>query len=143
MVALPGPTDPVGASSGAGFLPGTHAIEGYGQGGFRFAGMSHRGSILALPSGIHAWDVVGPDALTLASLRKVVAEARAAAGTPQAIEHLLIGTGVDMLPIFDLRADLRRAGLHAEPMATAAAARTYSILLGEKRRVAAALIAVA
>ena len=48
-----------------------------------------------------------------------------------------------MLPIFDLRAYLRRAGLHAEPMSTAAAARTYSILLGEKRRVAAALIAVA
>ena len=126
-----------------GFLPGSHAIEGYGQGGFRFAGMSHRGSILALPSGIYAWDVSSPDDLAVASLQRVVAEARAAAGTAQAIEHLLIGTGADMLPIFDLRAALRRAGLHAEAMATAAAARTYSILLGEKRRVAAALIAVA
>ena len=132
-----------GSLPGAGFLPGTHAIEGYGQGGFRFAGMSHRGSILALPSGIYAWDVAAPEALTIASLGRVLAEARAAVGGRPAIEHILIGTGVDMLPIFDLRADLRRAGLHAEPMSTAAAARTYSILLGEKRRVAAALIAVA
>ena len=36
-----------------GFVPGAHPIDAYGAGGFRFAGMSHRGSILALPSGIH------------------------------------------------------------------------------------------
>ena len=121
----------------AGFLPGTHAIDGYGAGGFRFADMSHRGSILALPTGIYAWDAATPDDLTLAALARLLDEARA--GT---IEHVLIGTGERMLPVFDLRADLRRAGLRAEPMATAAAARTYSILLGEKRRVAAALLAV-
>ena len=32
-------------------------IDAYGNGGFRFAGMSHRGSVLFLPSGIYAWDV--------------------------------------------------------------------------------------
>ena len=31
--------------------PGRHLIDAYGNGGFRFADMSHRGSILALPSG--------------------------------------------------------------------------------------------
>lgn len=120
----------------AGFLPGRHAVEGYGAGGFRFGEMSHRGSILALPSGIHAWDAATPDDLTFAAFARVVAE-------HEAIDHLLIGTGAAMLPLFDLRDRLRDAGLHAEPMATAAAARTYSILLGEKRRVAAALLAVA
>ncbi len=130
-----------GAPPDAGFLPGAHPIEGYGAGGFRFAGMSHRGSILALPSGIYAWEIASPEALTLASFARILGEARAGP-TTGAIEHLIIGTGVDMLPLFDLRAELRRAGLRAEPMATAAAARTYSILLGEKRRVAAALIAV-
>ena len=119
----------------AGFLPGTHAIEGYGPGGFRFAGISHRGSILALPSGIHAWDVATPEDLTLAAFSRVIAEGRGQ------IDHLLIGTGARMLPLFDLRDQLRAVGLHAEPMATDAAARTYSILLGEKRRVAAALLA--
>ena len=120
---------------GAGFLPGSHVIEGYGAGGFRFAGMSHRGSIMALPSGIRAWDVTTPDDLTIAAFEAVIAEAAA-------VEYLLIGTGDTLLPLFDLRDALRRAGLRAEPMATAAAARTYSILLGEKRKVAAALLAV-
>ena len=69
--------------------------------------------------------------------------ARVLAEPKGAIEHLLIGTGTDMLPLFDLRAELRRRGLPAEPMATGAAARTYSILLGEKRLVAAALLATA
>ena len=31
-----------------GFVPGRFAIDAYGRGGFRFADMSHRGSILAL-----------------------------------------------------------------------------------------------
>jgi uncharacterized protein len=119
-----------------GFLPGRHAIDGYGAGGFQFADMSHRGSILALPSGIYAWDAATPDDLTLEAFSKVLAE-------KAEIEHLLIGTGAAMLPLFDLRAALRAKGLPAEPMATGAAARTYSILLGEKRRVAAALLATA
>jgi len=128
------------ASQDKGFLPGAHAIDGYGAGGFQFGGMSHRGSILALPSGIYAWDAASPDDLRIEAFSRVLEEVR---GTQQgAIEHFLIGTGTRMLPLFDLRDALRRAGLRAEPMATDAAARTYSILFGEKRRVAAALLAV-
>ena len=119
-----------------GFLPGLHALEGYGNGGFQFADMSHRGSILVLPSGIYAWDAATPDDLALDAFGRVLAEPKGA------IEHLLIGTGTRMLPLFALREALGRAGIRAEPMATDAAARTYSILLGEKRRVAAALLAV-
>ena len=122
----------------AGFLPGKHVIEGYGNGGFRFAGMSHRGSILALPSGIRAWEAAGPEDISLDSLAAVFAEA------PGLVEHLLIGTGAELAPLDkSLREKLRAAGIRAEPMATAAAARTYSVLLAEDRRVAAALIAVA
>jgi uncharacterized protein len=122
----------------AGFLPGKHPIESYGAGGFRFGGMSHRGSILALPSGIRAWDAAVFQDITVESLAPVFAE------TPGLVEHLLIGTGTELRPVGnDLRERLRAAGIRIEPMATAAAARTYSVLLAEDRRVAAALIAVA
>jgi uncharacterized protein len=122
----------------SGFLPGKHPIEGYGSFGFGFGGMSHRGSILALPSGIYAWGVMGPEDLSIAALAQVFAAPRGD------IEHLLVGTGEELRPLAkDLREALHAAGIRAEPMATGAAARTYSILLGEKRRVAAALIAVA
>jgi uncharacterized protein len=126
------------AETYAGFLPGKHAIEGYGAGGFRFAGMSHRGSILALPSGIRAWHAAVATDISIDSLAAVFAEA------PGLIEHLLIGTGTELVPLDkSLRETLRAAGIRAEPMPTAAAARTYSVLLAEDRRVAAALIAVA
>ncbi|HYP57904.1 MAG TPA: Mth938-like domain-containing protein [Beijerinckia sp.] len=112
-------------------------IEGYGNGGFRFGGMSHRGSILALPSGIYAWDAVTARDITIESLRPVFDEPLGL------IEHLLIGTGLDIVPLSaSLRQRLREAGIRAEPMPTGAAARTYPILLGENRRVAAALLAV-
>jgi uncharacterized protein len=121
----------------AGFLPGAHPIEAYGQGAFRFGGMSHRGSILVLPSGIRAWSAVAPSDITLAALEPVFAEEKGL------IEHLLVGTGSDLVPLDkDLRARLRAEGIVAEPMATGAAARTYNILLNEGRRVAAALLAV-
>ena len=121
----------------AGFLPGVHPIEGYGTGGFRFASMSHRGSILALPSGIYAWSAAVPSDIRAASLEAVFQEA------PGSIEHLLIGTGLELVPFGPaLRQLLLQAGIRPEPMPTGAAARTYSILLGERRRVAAALLAV-
>ena len=119
----------------AGFLPGAHAIDGYGAGGFRFGGMSHRGAILALPSGVYAWNATDPSDITVESLAPLFAE------TPGLVEHLLVGTGLEIVPLgADLRQRLRAAGIRAELMQTGAAARTYSILLGEKRRVAAALL---
>jgi uncharacterized protein len=119
-----------------GFLPGPRPIDAYGSGGFRFADMSHRGSILALPSGIHAWAVRSPDEIDEAALERVFAE-RAA------IDLLLVGTGASLVLLREaLRWRLRDLGLRAEVMQTGAAARTYNILLGERRRVAAALLAV-
>src|SRR5499433_3517552 len=48
-------------------LPNPAPIDAYGNGGFRFAGMSHRGSLLCLPSGIYAWDVKAADDVTAES----------------------------------------------------------------------------
>ena len=120
-----------------GFLPGAHPIEAYGNGGFRFAGMSHRGSILALPSGIRTWRPAVAAEIDIASLAPLFEE------PPGSVEHLLVGTGREIVPLpQDMRQRLREAGIRAECMTTGAAAFTYSMLLGEKRRVAAALLAV-
>jgi len=117
-------------------FPGRAPIEAYGNGGFRFAEMSHRGSILALPSGIEAWAVAATAEITPQNLRRVIEEA-------PAIEILLVGTGDAMVPLSrEARAALEAVGLVAELMATGAAVRTYNVLLSESRAVAAALVAV-
>ncbi|XHE14462.1 Mth938-like domain-containing protein [Agrobacterium deltaense] len=117
-------------------FPGRAPIDAYGNGGFRFADMSHRGSLLLLPSGIYGWSPVDAKEFALEHFDKVLAEA-------QDIEVLLIGTGDGMrvLPK-ELRAAFRDAGISVDPMSTGAAVRTYNIMLSESRAVAAALIAV-
>ncbi len=120
-----------------GFVPGRHAIEAYGAGGFRFAEISHHGSILALPSGIHAWDVKQPKDVDEAAFERVFAEA-------EAIDLLMLGMGELPIPLAEsLRWRFRELRINVEVTNSAAASRTYNILLGEGRRVAAALIAVA
>lgn len=117
-------------------FPGRAQIEAYGNGGFRFAGMSHRGSVLMLPSGIYGWEPVAFADVTAQSLAKVVADA-------DAIEVILFGCGKDLLRVPDtIRALLADVGIKVEQMSTGAAVRTYNVLLAEDRAVAAALIAV-
>jgi uncharacterized protein len=116
--------------------PGKALIEAYGSGGFRFAGMSHRGSILVLPSGIYGWDVSAVDEFNVESFARVFTE-RAAIG------FLLLGTGrILRLPALPIRKAFADQGMGLEAMDTGAAVRTYNVLLAEDRPVAAALIAV-
>jgi len=120
-----------------GFLPGKHAIDAYGRGGFRFGGMSHQGSILVLPSGIRSWDVSRADEIDLASLALVFEEPEGS------IDYLMIGMGQEPRPLPKaLRERCQAAGIRVEPMTTGSAANTYSLLLLEDRLVAAALLAV-
>ncbi|MGE6783089.1 Mth938-like domain-containing protein [Ensifer adhaerens] len=117
-------------------FPGRAPIDAYGNGGFRFADMSHRGSILMLPSGVYAWDVAEGDALDVDQFRKVLDEA-------QDIEVLLVGTGKDIRPLpAGLKTALRAVNISSDPMSTGAAVRTYNVMLAESRAVAVALIAV-
>jgi uncharacterized protein len=117
------------------FFPGRAPIDAYGNGGFRFARLSHRGSILVLPGGIHAWrhsEELRPQDFAM------VFDERAA------IDVLLLGTGTEMLrPPPQVREAFAAHGLTLDFMSTGSAVRTYNILLAENRRVAAALIAVA
>ena len=117
-------------------FPGRAPVEAYGNGGFRFADMSHRGSILCLPSGIYGWNPADPLMLTRDDFARVLEEA-------DNIEILLVGMGKELrrLPA-PLRDALKGAGISSDPMSTGAAVRTYNVLLAEDRAVAAAFLAV-
>lgn len=117
-------------------LPQRAVIDSYGDGGFRFAGMSHRGSLLAVPSGMYGWAPTRLEVLSPRDFEQVLAE-RAD------IDVLLIGTGQDMVrPAAAVRAALAGQDMQVDVMSTGAAIRTYNIMVAENRRVAAALIAV-
>ncbi|WP_119273958.1 Mth938-like domain-containing protein [Taklimakanibacter deserti] len=129
-------SDPHPPGEGDRFLPERAPIDSYGNGGFRFAAMSHQGSLLILANGMHAWrpgrfsDVTKEDFAAVLSGDKRPA-------------FLLFGTGSEMhFPSAELRKAFAEAQVALEAMTTGAAVRTYNILLAEKRDVTAALIAV-
>jgi uncharacterized protein len=124
------------AGADAPHLPYPVTIDAYGNGGFRFATMSHRGSLLCLPDGIWAWPVKTVSEITEAALAPVFARA-------QAIDLFLIGGGRDPFALPEpLRARFRALSISVDCLGTGPAAQTYNILLGEKRRVGVGLIAV-
>ena len=124
------------AGADAPHLPNPAPIDAYGNGGFRFAGMSHRGSLLCLPDGIWAWPVNSVADLSEAALKPIFDRA-------QALDLFLIGGGRDPFALAaPLRARFRALSISVDCLATGPAAQTYNILLGEKRRVGAGLIAV-
>jgi len=124
------------AATGAGHFPRQVGIDAYGNGGFRFADMSHRGSLLCLPSGMEGWDVALAADLTLESLQPVLAIA-------DQIDVLLIGLGGDIAAIDPaIREAFREKRVIIEAVGTGGAVRTYNVLLAEERAVAGAFIAV-
>jgi uncharacterized protein len=126
----------VPASSDAPHLPRSAPIEAYGNGGFVFAEMSHRGSLLCLPDAIWAWPVAKADDINEISLQRVIANAAR-------IDTLIVGTGNEVwIPPSGLRERLRKVSIVIDAMQTGPAIRTYNIMIGERRRVAAALLAV-
>ena len=96
-------------------FPGRAPIDAYGNGGFRFADMSHRGSILCLPSGIHGWKMEEGDALTVRAFERVLAEAarnRGAARRHRRGDPAVAG-GTErgpQVPLGDLRSDEHGSG---------------------------------
>ncbi|WDR04226.1 MTH938/NDUFAF3 family protein [Devosia algicola] len=120
----------------SGHYPYQVQIDAYGSGGFRFADMSHRGSLLCLPSGMHAWPITDATEITIESLAQILA-------LSDQVDVLLIGLGRDITALKPEILDaLHAKNVIVEAVATGGAVRTYNILLGEKRAVAAALIAV-
>ncbi len=112
-------------------------IEAYGDMGFRIDKKRVEGSMFLLPdAGMFPWRVKAIGDLTCDHFSEI-ADAR------ESFDLLLIGTGPLLhLPTVQVREYLAGISLHFEVMDTGAACRTYNVLLGEQRRVAAALIAV-
>lgn len=124
----------MGAVPEGGHYPYQTGIEAYGNGGFRFADMSHKGSILCLPGGMFGWQVTDPGDIDSVRLDLALSAP---------IEVLLIGTGVDIASIAPaLRMACRERGIILEALSTGSAVRTYNVLLAENRAIGAALLAV-
>jgi uncharacterized protein len=117
-------------------LPRQAPIDAHGGGGFRFAGMSHRGSLLCLPDGIWAWPIAAPTALSDDALNLVFVRA-------DALDFFILGTGEAPWIMPDsLRLRFREAHISVDAMTTGPALRTYNVMLLEGRRVGAGLIAI-
>ena len=119
-----------------GHYPQQVGIDAYGKSGFRFADLSHRGSLLCLPTGMHAWSVIEASQITLETLAPVLAVA-------DQIDVLFIGLGHEISALDPaIRAAMKERDIIVEAIGTGGAVRTYNVLFGEQRAVAAALIAV-
>jgi len=115
---------------------GRQIIESYGGGGFQVSGERFSGSIIVGATETRSWAVSDFGAVSLESLTLIF-------DLDPVPDLLLIGCGPDMaLPDPALRAALKARGVALETMASGAACRTYNVLIGEERQVAAALIAV-
>ncbi len=116
--------------------PGRQVIQSYGDDRFRISQILYQGAVIVFPDQTLGWEISSLEALTLPSLAPV----RDRAGE---IDILLIGCGARFgPPPKGLRAALKEAGLVLEWMDTGAACRTFNVLVGEERRVAAALFPV-
>ncbi len=105
------------------------AIESYGPGFFRVGTHVLRGSCMVTPWDAGSWGGFEDTATPLSRIGR--------------IDVLLVGTGAEIAhaPVA-FREALEAQGIGVEVMNSPAAARTYNVLLGEGRRVAACLVPV-
>jgi uncharacterized protein len=107
-------------------------IRAWEPGRIRIADRWIAGHVVVMPERIvEDWRVASPADLVLGDLRDALASQP---------EIVLLGTGPALLwPEADLAAELAASGVGLEIMDTAAACRTFNVLVQERRRVAAAL----
>ncbi len=111
---------------------GTNFIHAYSPGELRIGESIVRASCIVTADLVQPWTPQSPDRITLADLEPVIATAP---------EIILLGTGeTQQFPDTSLLGAVLSRGIGLEVMATGAACRTYNVLVGEDRKVAAALL---
>ena len=115
---------------------GRNIIQSYGNGKFQISDKKYDHSVLVFPDQIIPWSPIDTNNLIVDDFKKVLT-------VGPIVELLLLGCGKTtwFLPL-PLRDELKEMGLVLEPMDTGAACRTFNVLLGEDRRIAAALMLV-
>ena len=92
----------------------------------------YRTSVIITPNSLELWDVTSPEDIRANHFHRL---------GERSVEVLLLGTGRTMtFPPAESCRHLMEAGIGVEVMDTPAACRTYNLLAGDGRRVAAALI---
>jgi len=111
-------------------------VHGYGDGGFRVSGERHAGSLFLLPRQAQLWTPpANLDDLAAGDLVPFIAGGD--------IPLLILGAGAAPAhPFTGLGDDLRAQGVAFEVLSTAAACRTWNVLMSEGRAAAAALVAL-
>lgn len=111
----------------------TYIVTGYESGAVGINQVGYTRSLIVRPNALEQdWPVATVDALAIEHLQSVI-------NHPP--EVLLIGTGtVQRFPDRAVWRHLRNEGFGVEIMDTAAACRTYNLIMAEGREVAAALI---
>ena len=108
-------------------------VQGFAGRGFRVDGTAYD-AVLLTPESVHQWAAPALAALTEADLAPLLA-------LRPAPEFILLGTGpVLQRPPSALVAALEAQGIGTETMDSRAAARTWGLLRGEGRWIAAALL---
>jgi uncharacterized protein len=105
------------------------------DGEFQFGAHRHAGPLLISPSGAYEWS---GGALTASGLQALLAFLDAEQRFR--CDFLLLGTGAKRLLPLGLEVEADRRGLGLEVMDTAAACRTYNVLMAENRRFLAAFL---
>lgn len=109
---------------------GQQIIQSYSGGQFKISGKTYQGAVIVTPEQTVSWDAPDFAQLTAAHFPDL-----------KKSEVILLGTGAKMhfLPPA-LKKALKEKGMNVESMDTAAACRTYNVLMAEGRLVAAALL---
>lgn len=111
---------------------GGFTINGYRPGEIRVNGSRYRHSVIVTPHSCEPWDIHHPEELRRQHFSAIL-------GLEPDI--LLLGTGeTQRFPEIRLYADVITLGIGVEVMHSAAAARTFNLLVQEQRSVIAAII---
>jgi uncharacterized protein len=117
-------------------LAGANFINGYSDKGFKVNGELTAGHIILTPNMLYRWEL-DADIFASSNYRYFIQNILSKDMTSSIV---LIGTGIDYKsPPNELHALFEQYGISPEVMSTAAACRTYNVLIAEQRNVFALL----